>query len=210
MRLNVPLGLFHWKYIYKQINIIPISARHSLRGRENEFEEFETKTIIISTCEYTRNEQDTLDRYEILPKIISNKLWRHEFTNCELEVPPFWSMSMDDCLSLAQLYFDKNTNAYSTTSMRPFECRILDEKSYHTKTNQTNASSNDKLNYEIRFEVHIKTLRLKHQNDDHDLIYNLKLETTVFISSWNCITLKNYLKHYTPTTVNRHIQTLHF
>ena len=65
MRLNVPLGLFHWKYIYKQINIIPISARHSLRGRENEFE---TKTIIISTCEYTRNEQDTLDRYEILPK----------------------------------------------------------------------------------------------------------------------------------------------
>jgi len=38
MRLNVPLGLFHRHYIYKQINIIPISARHSLRGRENEFE----------------------------------------------------------------------------------------------------------------------------------------------------------------------------
>jgi len=93
MRLNVPLGLFHRHYIYKQINIIPISARHSLRGRENEFE---TKTYHINWRihkEWTRYDESfwmndtwlTLDWYEIFQTIISNKLWRHEFTNCELE-----------------------------------------------------------------------------------------------------------------------------
>ena len=71
MRLNVPLGLFQ----YKQINFIPISARHSLRGRENEFE---TKTIIISTCEYTRNEQDTMNLYEwiILDRHLIDMRWQ--------------------------------------------------------------------------------------------------------------------------------------
>jgi len=196
-----------------------------------------------------------LDWYEILPTIISNKLWRHEFTNCELEFTvtntheildykywilsnellnrvkdftksnmepnypcpfysqPFESTSMDDCLLLAQLYSD-NTNAYSTTSMRPFEYRILDEKSYHTKTNQTYESSNDNLNYEIQFEVQIKTLRSKHQNDDHDPIYNLKLETTVFISAleivsrwkmiWNIILWRLSIVIYQPLFLTKY------